>query len=259
MSPFSSIVRRVTLSAAAIAALLVIPLEAQAQITVVSVQADTISGTLTVNGSPLAAGLRVFLFANGVTELGGVSVNGSRATAMLPAGISAGTYLLAVYQPSTNQAGTFPATIAAPAPRVVDAHGRVVGPLVQPNAVALRDGPDTFCVMVMSGGFVSNAAGSFFFLQPDCSGQRYLFFQSPTTRALPMLGLVDGAGPTGTAAYIPDYSQTPVTTPGPLYSVGNSKLGDGCMQSLPAGSYQLQPVRSVDLSLFATPFSVQVP
>ena len=91
-----------------------VPAYAQAQLVVTSAQPDTVNHVLVIQGGPFAAGLRVFL-APTFAELTVNSVAAGSVHATLPDS-PAGTHLLVLYQPSTNQLATFPVTIGAVGP-----------------------------------------------------------------------------------------------------------------------------------------------
>jgi hypothetical protein len=99
----------------ALVALVLAPASAQAQsLFVSSVQQDPDTLILTISGSGFAAGLRVFI-APTFTELPVTSVAATVVHAGPPPA-TAGTHLLLLYQPATNQFTTFNAAIGAVGP-----------------------------------------------------------------------------------------------------------------------------------------------
>jgi hypothetical protein len=99
------------------------PLAAEAQISIVGAQPDTVANILTITGSPFEPGIRAFLFVNGVTELPVVSQTVTNLRLTLPNGVPTGSFVLFLFQPSTGQFGSFNVAVSSPAARVIDANG----------------------------------------------------------------------------------------------------------------------------------------
>ena len=89
---------------------------ADAQITVLSAQLNTTTNVLDVKGSPFTAGIRAFIFTSPPVELVVTAVTSGDLQATWPS-VAQGTYLLAVFEPSTGQFGTFDLTVGAVGPQ----------------------------------------------------------------------------------------------------------------------------------------------
>jgi hypothetical protein len=84
---------------------------------ILSAHINTTVGVLDVNGSTFAPGIHVFVWTSPVTELTVISVTANDVQAGFPATIPAGTYVLVLYQPSTNGIGAIDLTVGAVGPQ----------------------------------------------------------------------------------------------------------------------------------------------
>ncbi len=230
---------------------------ASAQITIVSAQPDLSASTLIITGSSFAAGLRAFLFVNGVTEMVVTSQSGSQLKATLPTNVPPGSYLLAVYQPSTGQVGTFTVAIGGGNARVVDAHGRFVGPMVGQNIALVTVGADAIYLPVLPGGFQVSGSSNLLNLNSDCSGDVFSIYNPQSPIPIVQLALIGGGPsfPYGDTAWLPDYSSSPVAAPGA--TSWKDGLGVCNVGAIQPGTLLLRQ-RSIDVSGFVPPFSVKV-
>jgi hypothetical protein len=132
---------------------------------------------------------------------------------------------------------------------VIDSTGKTVGPLIRPDAVIITANGDRLLVGARPDGFfgtISTTGLTFYRTGANCSGGRYV--EPSTGLFFAHLRLL------GTIGYYGGWTATPIA----VASVEYGCTATGCQCTNYSGTYNLTPVKTVDLDpLYTPPFSIK--
>jgi hypothetical protein len=132
---------------------------------------------------------------------------------------------------------------------VIDSTGKTVGPLIRPDAVVITVNGDRLLIGVRPDGFfgtISTTGLTFYRTGTNCSGGRYV--EPSTGLFFAHLRLL------GSTGYYGGWTSTPTS----VASVEFSCTATGCQCTSFSGTFNLTPVKTVELNpLFTPPFSIK--
>jgi hypothetical protein len=139
------------------------------------------------------------------------------------------------------------AAVAGPL-TVVDKAGKLLGPLVRPEGVALAVNGEWVLVGVQASRLYGLAGVAFYFREQNCTGERLV---SPASELLPWVQVL------GSTGYYAGRDGLPYAVGSMLFS-GSSASSTSCYNNTaPYPTYTLTPPKTVDLGGFTPPFTVQ--
>jgi hypothetical protein len=132
---------------------------------------------------------------------------------------------------------------------VLDSSGKTVGPMIRPDAVIITANGDRLLVGIRPDGFfgtISTTGLTFYRTGTNCSGGRYV--EPSTGLFFAHLRLL------GSTGYYGGWTSAPIS----VASVEFGCTATGCQCTDFSGTYNLTPVKTVDLNLlFTPPFSIK--
>ena len=242
--------------------------QAQTSITIFSARTDAAAGELIITGSTFPVGSRVFLLLNPTVELQVLSIAPSTVRAKLPQTIPAGTFLLVVFDATTQKVGMFDMTgrVSVGPMAVDDANGTYIGELDTSSQITFKKAGDLPVRLgITRGGFASGqGASTLLHLDPACSSPLVpdppsLAFSFFDTYAL---SLPDGTNPTApgfpNTLWVPDRSKprfVPSCDPKPPAYLRNTANQCVLTNQLTCGA-SYRPAKAISLSHFVPPFNL---